>query len=65
VDSVANLEPNARLDRLMRWSIQQRDLFASSPGVCEYFESKLLFPDTDISDVPECRKGFANHVSDR
>jgi hypothetical protein len=65
VDSVANLEPNARLERLMRRSIEQRDLFASSPAICEFFEARLLFPDTDISDVPACRKTFANHASAR
>ncbi|MDF0556153.1 hypothetical protein [Kamptonema sp. UHCC 0994] len=54
VDSVANLEPNERLDRLMRRSVEQRDRFLSTPALCEFYESKLLFPETDLSKVPSC-----------
>lgn len=61
VNSVANMEPNKRLEYLMRRSIEERDRFASTATICEYFEAKLLFPDTNISNVPECPKPFAGH----
>ncbi|NMG09979.1 hypothetical protein [Brasilonema sp. UFV-L1] len=55
VDSVENLEPDERLDRLMEWSIKQRDRFATTPPFCNYFESRLLLPESDLSKkLPNC-----------
>ena len=54
VDSINNLGLNERLDHLMRWSIKQRDRFVSTPALCEIYESKLLFPETTLSQLPSC-----------
>lgn len=54
VDSVANLGSNERLDYLMRWNNKQRDHFASTRPFCAMYESRLLFPENDLSDVPAC-----------
>jgi hypothetical protein len=54
VDSVANLEPNERLYRLMGWSIKQRARFASTAPFCNFFESRLLFPESNVSYYPSC-----------
>lgn len=56
VDSVANLEPNQRLEFLMRRSVEQGDRFASTPALCEFFEARLFLPETDLSKVPHCQK---------
>ncbi|NMG09974.1 hypothetical protein [Brasilonema sp. UFV-L1] len=54
VDSIANLETGERLDYLMRWSIKQRDRFASTRPFCALYEVRLMFPETSLSEVPEC-----------
>jgi hypothetical protein len=54
VDSVANLEPNQRLYRLMGWSIKQRARFASTAPYCNFFESRLFFPESNVSYYPSC-----------
>jgi hypothetical protein len=54
VDSIANLQPYERLDYLMRWNISQRDRFLSTQPFCNFRESRLLFPETDLSKVPQC-----------
>ncbi|MBW4631246.1 MAG: hypothetical protein KME30_04895 [Iphinoe sp. HA4291-MV1] len=54
VDSVANLETGERLDYLMRWSVKQRDRFISTRPFCAFYESRLMFPETSLSEVPEC-----------
>ncbi|MGI8504656.1 MAG: hypothetical protein ACR2LR_26525, partial [Hassallia sp.] len=41
VKSVESLEPNQRLYRVMGWSIKQRERFASTPPLCNFFESRL------------------------
>ena len=54
VDSIANLPEDQKLDYLMRWSVKQRDRFAAAPLFCNFYESRLLFPDNDLSEDPEC-----------
>ena len=54
VKSVENLEPEQRLNYLMEWSIKQRDRFASTPGLCNFFESRLFFPENNLSELPSC-----------
>ena len=61
VDSIANLEPNQRLYRLMGWSIKQQERFASTPALCEFFESRLFFPETNVSVLPSCPKPVASN----
>ncbi|MBW4631255.1 MAG: hypothetical protein KME30_04940 [Iphinoe sp. HA4291-MV1] len=61
VKSVENLEPTERLDYVMRWSIEQRDRFASTPALCEFYESRLLFPENDLSELPSCPKPTASN----
>ncbi|MBO3463165.1 hypothetical protein [Aetokthonos hydrillicola] len=60
VDSIANKEPGERLDYLLRWSIKQRDRFISTSPFCNFRESRLLFPETSLSPVPNCPKSAAN-----
>jgi hypothetical protein len=60
VDSVANLEPNERLEHLMRQSIEQRDRVSSTPVLCEFFATRLMFPETDLSKLSSCPKTVAH-----
>ncbi len=54
VDSIENLKPRKRLYRLMGWSIKQRDRFAHTLPYCNFFESRLLFPETNVSELASC-----------
>ena len=54
VDSINNLQPNERLDYLMRWNIKQRDRFFSTLPFCNFRETRIFFPETTISPVPVC-----------
>lgn len=54
VNSVANLSEDQKLDYLMRWTVKQRDRFAATPLLCNFYESRLLFPDNDLSTNPDC-----------
>ena len=54
VDSVINMSPNKQLDTLMRWSIEQRDRFASAPELCHLYEVRAFLPKTDLSEFPPC-----------
>ena len=54
VDSVANLTEKERLYRLMGWSMQQRARFASTAPYCNFFESRLLFPESNVSYYAPC-----------
>jgi hypothetical protein len=53
VASVANLEPKERLDNLMRWSVKQQTRFGEDPRFCKFFESRSLFPESDLAKPPE------------
>lgn len=53
VNSIANLEPSQRLDYLMRWSVKQQMSFAKEPRFCKFFESRSLFPESDLAQTPE------------
>jgi hypothetical protein len=52
VSSIANLEPKERLDVLMRWSVKQQNRFAEDPNYCHFFESRTLFPESDLAKFP-------------
>ena len=54
VDSIENLKENKRLYRVMGWSIKQRDRFAHTLPYCNFFESRLLFPETNVSELASC-----------
>jgi len=54
VKSIETLEPTQRLYRMMGWSIKQRERFASTPPLCNFFESRLFFPETNVSVLPSC-----------
>jgi hypothetical protein len=54
VDFIANLPEDEKLDYLMRWGVKQRDRFTATPLFCNFYESKLLFPDNDLTENPEC-----------
>lgn len=61
VDSVANLGEKERLYRLMGWSIKQRARFASTAPYCNFFESRLFFPETNVSYYPSCPETTASN----
>ena len=53
VNSIANLAPGDRLDTLMRWSVNQQVKFAEDPRFCKLFESRTLFPESDLAKTPD------------
>lgn len=54
IDSVLNMNRKQQLDTLMRWSISQRDRFASTPELCQVYEVRAFLPKTDLSEFPPC-----------
>ncbi|MEM7538843.1 MAG: hypothetical protein AAF639_42185 [Chloroflexota bacterium] len=65
VDSFNELPIAELLDTLMRWSVDQRDLFLATPRLCNLSEVSAHFPKTDLAEFPPCTSEYdAAVVSD-
>ena len=56
------LSSREQLDQFMKLTVHQRDLFASTPLICNLFEFSLLIPETDFGPIPPCQP-FSGDIS--